>query len=174
MASDSNQLQYELLTLAKAVDELRGNGLRNVVRLLGAVAFLGGIILLGFNWISDRQVKRLEKGLLGQVQAGKQGELQGVDAEIDPAQAALRAAKAAMHVASQCKEKVVVKYLPTLDMFYYSAKDRPLLSSPVLGSMFDGAASPHPTTPSSPITAKAKGSDSKEVTWKGLDRRTTS
>lgn len=164
---DPNQLQFELLTLRKAVDELQGSGLRSIARTIGAVLILSGLIMMIFRWMSDAQMARFEKDWNARLQNEAATRATPEEPEVDAPRAAMRAAKAALKAAEQCREKVVVKYLPTLDMYYPDPKVRPLLGAYVLGNLFDQA-SPHPTTPPPSVSDITNPNEANKVTWKGI------
>lgn len=168
---DPNQLQYELLTLRRAVDELQGSGLRSIARTLGAVLILSGLIMVIFRWMSDAQMARFERDWNAKLQTAALTKTAPDEPEVDAPKAAMRAARAALKAAEQCREKVVIKYLPTLDMYYPDPNKRPLLGAYVLGNMFNEA-SPHPTTPPPSASDLANPNEANRVTWKGLSKRT--
>jgi hypothetical protein len=163
---DPNQLQFELLTLRKAVDELQGSGLRSVARTFGAVLILAGFLMVIFRWMSDAQMSRFERDWGSRLQHDN---ALADEKDVDAPRAAMRAAQAAMKAAEQCKEKIVIKYLPTLNMYYPNPKVRPLLGAYVLGNMFN-AASPHPTTPQPSSSDIVDPNTANQVTWKGLKK----
>jgi hypothetical protein len=131
-----NDIHYEVILLQSAVQELKSLEMRNTIRLLGVILILAGVLIYGMRTMQNRTVPdAVEEDLSRTPKSG-----------LDPSLAALDAASAAMVAAKAARPKIVVKYLPTLDDQFVDIKKRPLLSSYVLGDMFD-IASVHPTTP---------------------------
>ena len=131
-----DDVQYEVLLLQSAVQELKSLEMRNTIRLLGVILILAGVLIYGVRTMQNRTVPAAAEENLPRTSK----------TDVDPSLAALDAAGAAMAAAKAARPKIVVKYLPTLDDQFVDIKKRPLLSSYVLGDMFD-IASVHPTTP---------------------------
>jgi hypothetical protein len=75
--------------------------------------------------------------------------------DVDPSVPALDAANAALAAAKAARPRIVVKDMPTLDDQLVDIKKRPLLSSYVLGDMFDMAFG----TPDHPGSGPRRGGD---------------
>lgn len=132
----NDDLRYELLLLHSAVEELRSLEIRNTIRFVGMIMMFAGALVYAMKVIQRRPTQVAVEANAPAV----------VAADTDPSMAALDAANAAMAAAKAARPKVVVRYMPTLDQQFVDIKKRPLLSSYVLGDMFD-IASVHPTTP---------------------------
>ena len=131
-----DDLQHELLVLQAAVEELKSLEVRNTIRLLGLVIMVAAAVAYAF--------RSLQKKAVPVVMEGREPAM--APSDVDPSVAAMDAANAAMAAAKAARPQIVVKYMPTLDDQFVDIKKRPLLSSYVLGDMFD-MASVHPTTP---------------------------
>lgn len=156
---DLNQLQFELLTLRKVVEELQGSGMRSAARTIRAVLNLSGFLMVIFRWMSDAQMARFKRDWGSRLQAPL---AVSKEAKVDAPRAALRGAKAAIAAAEGCSQVP-----PTLDMHYPDPKVRPLLGAYVRGNIFDNA-SLHPTTPPPSTCDITNPNEANMVTWKGL------
>ena len=130
-----DNMEFEVMVLQSAVQELRSLEMRNTIRLLGVIMILVGVL----GYVLKSMQFRAPAAVLESAPLVP-------TPDVDPSLAALDAANAAMVAAKAARPKIVVKYLPTLDHQFVDIKKRPLLSSYVLGDMFD-IASVHPTTP---------------------------
>lgn len=134
-----DDMEYEVLALQAAVEELKSLEIRNTIRLLGIVLIVAGALVYAF---------RMLKRPLATTVPDKAEEPPHLvtPSDVEPSLVALDAANKALAAAKAVRPRIVVKYLPTLDDQFVDIKKRPLLSSYVLGDMFD-IASVHPTTP---------------------------
>ena len=152
-----DDLQYELMALRSTVDELRSLEIRNTVRFVGVILMFAGVIMMFAGALRMYQKQPVPVALDANAAPPATSA-----ADTDPSVAAIDAANAAMVAAKAARPKIVVKYMPTLDDQFVDIKKRPLLSSYVLGDMFD-IASVHPTTPDLGLGEQA--------TFKGLLRK---